>query len=38
MDRSLNSSKFINVTKYSVPSWEIQIKNMYKFKNEFSQK
>ena len=36
MDRSLNSSKFINVTKYSVPSWEIQIKNMYKFKNEIS--
>ena len=36
IDRSLNSSKFINVTKYPVPSWKIQIKNMHKFKNEIS--
>jgi dTDP-4-dehydrorhamnose reductase len=38
VDRSLIPNKFINETKYSIPSWREQIKNMYKFKNEISKK
>ena len=38
VDRSLIPNKFINETKYSIPSWGEQIKNMYKFKNEISKK
>jgi dTDP-4-dehydrorhamnose reductase len=36
IDRSLNSNKFVNKTKYLIPSWRVQIKNMYKFNNEIS--
>jgi dTDP-4-dehydrorhamnose reductase len=36
IDRSLNSNKFVNKTKYLIPSWRVQIKNMYKFKNDIS--
>ena len=36
IDRSLSPNKFINETKYSIPSWKVQIKNMYKFKNDIS--
>jgi len=36
IDRSLSSNKFVNETKYLIPSWRVQIKNMHKFKNEIS--
>lgn len=36
IDRSLSPNKFLNETKYSIPSWKVQIKNMYKFKNDIS--
>jgi dTDP-4-dehydrorhamnose reductase len=36
IDRSLSPNKFIKKTKYSIPSWKVQITNMYKFKNEIS--
>lgn len=36
IDRSLNPNKFTKETKYSFPSWKVQIKNMYNFKNEIS--
>jgi dTDP-4-dehydrorhamnose reductase len=38
IDRSLNPNKFKKKTKYLISSWKVQIKNMYKFKNEISKK
>lgn len=37
INRSLDSSRLIEVTKYQVPNWEVMIKDLYRWKNNYEK-